>query len=197
MKINEVSNSDGETPLTFAIKNNKVEIVKLLLANGANTDKLSEIDYFKLLCINENISATRGDELIEEIKDNRSCPITLEQFSDLNEPVLCTDGVVYEKAEIQTHWQRKGEHLSPLTRNQISIVSSDLNTVLKSLIDKFAKERATAEVAAAPSTARLKNKRTKKKKEKNTKKKKLRKEKNTKKKKKKDKKTKEKHKRQA
>jgi ankyrin repeat protein len=185
--FNEV-NSDGETPLTFALKNNKSEIVKKLLNYGANTDKLSEIEKFKLLCIVENISAGRVDTLIEEIKGDDICPITLEQFTELKEPVLCTDGYIYEKAGIQAHWNSKGgsDSLgpSPTTRDQISIVSPRLNTALKSLIDKFQAEApspapAPPAPAPAPLTATLKNKRSKKKKEKRTKRKKLRKDKKT------------------
>jgi hypothetical protein len=172
----------------FALKNNKSEIVKKLLNYGANTDKLSEIEKFKLLCIVENISAGRVDTLIEEIKGDDICPITLEQFTELKEPVLCTDGYIYEKAGIQAHWNSKGgsDSLgpSPTTRDQISIVSPRLNTALKSLIDKFQAEApspapAPPAPAPAPLTATLKNKRSKKKKEKRTKRKKLRKDKKT------------------
>ena len=172
--FNEV-NSDGETPIKFALKNGKSEIVEILLKYGANTDKLSEIEKFKLLCIVENISAMRVDELIKEMQNNGSCPITLEEFKDLEEPVLCTDGYVYEKAGIQAHWRTKGSHVSPMSRDQIRIVSPELNTLLKLLIDKFAPEAA----AEAASSARLKKKRSKKKKEKRTKGKKLRKDKKT------------------
>ena len=59
---------------------------------------------------------------------NDVCPITRELIVDLKEPVLASDGYIYEREDIEEHWRRGQNRTSPMTRKEVTNELSPLKT---------------------------------------------------------------------